>query len=289
MNFNSRYHPRSFLPKIVLGKMFNALGNFPYREGELLVLNYHSTPQWLSGEFEKQVQFLFKRFTPVAPQYINEFFENRNSGLNKPAVIFTFDDGLKNNIIAARILEKYNARGLFFVVPAFLNEPATSQEQYYRKYIRTIVNTNIDTSREDVTAMTDDDIRILISNGHAIGSHSFSHTMNRDDDVIKSVNEIQKSREFLENRFHTTIENFCAPFNSLLSTNKDQMNLIRKHYRFFHSTFPGSNKISPDPFFIRRVNLECWWPADVINFALSGFEWKRWNDKREQFRNEVLK
>ena len=119
MKFSRRYHPDSFLAKILLGKMLQVTGESPYKTGELLVLNYHSTPEWLSKEFEKQVQLLSRHFTLVTPGYINNFYEKPESRTGKPALLFTFDDGLKNNMHAARVLEKFNARGLFFLVPAF--------------------------------------------------------------------------------------------------------------------------------------------------------------------------
>jgi peptidoglycan/xylan/chitin deacetylase (PgdA/CDA1 family) len=288
MNYSNRLHPKSFLPKIILGRALHAFGDNPYGNGELLVLNYHSTPGWLSEEFEKQVQYLSGHFNLVSPNYISEFFENKTVDTSRPSVVFTFDDGIKNNTHAAEILEKYNARGLFFLVPAFLDAPVALQEQYYRQHIRKQVNGNIDTTSTDVTAMDTSEIQELLRRGHAIGSHSYTHTMSSQDDASKNVVEIVKSREFLQSRFNVPVENFCAPFDSLFSTGKKQMDLIREHYRYFHSTFPGSNSVIPDPFFIRRVNLECWWPLDVVRFALSGFEWKRWQVKRNRFRKEVF-
>ena len=288
MNFSSRYHPKSFLPKIVLGKMLYALGDAPYGKGELLVLNFHSTPMWLMDEFEKQVQYLSHHFTLVSPGYISSFFERKENDREKPALLFTFDDGLRNNIHAARILEKYHARGLFFIVPAFLNASAETQKEYYTTHIRTLVNYHIDKEISDVTAMQHHEIKALLINGHSIGSHSYSHTMSSGDDSKKNENEIINSRIFLEDQFGVPVNAFCAPFDSLISTGREQMNLIKQHYQFFHSTFPGSNRDQQDPFFIRRVNIECWWPMDVLKFALSGFEWKRWKEKRERFRREVL-
>ena len=136
--------------------------------------------------------------------------------------------------------------------------------------------------------MNAQDVSELLKKGHAIGSHSFTHTMKHEDDSDKNIVEIINSRQFLEERFKVPIENFCAPFDSLYSTGKNQMDLIKSHYKYFHSTFPGPNNTAKEPFFIKRVNIECWWPETVVRFALSGFEWKRWRGKREQFQNQVL-
>ena len=290
MKFNSSYHPKSFLPKLIMGKVFYGLFKTPYKKGDLLVLNYHSTPEWLMAEFENQVRFFSEHFNIVSPDWLETFYEGGNAAPvnDKPSVLFTFDDGLKNNKHAALVLEKYNARGIFFLVPEFYGSPADIQQDYYLKNIRNQVNYNIDTGTSDVTALSVDEISTLLRSGHRVGCHSLTHTMNRNDDAIKQVSEIVKSKELLEKQFNIPVVDFCAPFDSLRSTSKDQMKLIRENYKFFHATFPGSNSVLPDPFFIRRTNVECWWPLDVIKFALSDFEWSRWKPKRELFRKEVV-
>ena len=290
MKFDNKYHPRSFMAKMMMGKIFSATGKSPYGKGELLVLNYHSTPAWLMQEFEEQVRYLSQHFNLVPPSYIDSFYDSGDIKTEdpKPSVVFTFDDGLKNNLHAAAVLEKYNTRGLFFLVPGFFNAAPEVQQAYYLEHIRNQVNYNIDTQHADVTAMNIDDIGSLLSGRHRIGSHSFTHTMNRDDDVTKSEQEVIRSKHFLENKFNIPVKDFCAPFDSLRSTNRHQMDLIRQHYQYFHSTFPGSNKELHEPFFICRVNVECWWPLDVMKFSLSRFEWSRYREKRERFRSEIL-
>ena len=289
MNYNNALHPKAFIPKIILGNILYGLFKTAYKKGDLLVLNYHSTPEWLMPEFEKQIVFFSNLFEIVDPSFLETFYLKK-SGVSgtKPFLLFTFDDGLKNNLHAARILEKFGYHGLFFLVPDFLNTPTATQKTYYMQHIRNQVNFNIDKKVEDVSALNTDEIKTLIRNGHRIGSHSLSHTMHADDDLLKNKKEIIQSKNELESLLNITITDFCAPFDSLRSTNKNQMQLIRQHYEFFHATFPGSNSELPDPFFIRRTNVECWWPLNAIKFALSTVEWSRWQPERSRFRKEVL-
>ena len=65
-------------------------------------------------------------------------------------IIFTFDDGNITQLRAARLLEQYGFRGIFFVIPAFIDQPGKAHF----------------TSRQ---------IRSLAERGHQIGIHGFEH------------------------------------------------------------------------------------------------------------------
>lgn len=284
MKYNPKYHSRSFLPKMILGRLNFLLSGLPHKTGDLLVLNYHSTPLWLMPEFERQLRFLSEHYELVSPDHLESFYGGTAAALKKPAVVFTFDDGLKNNLHAAAMLEKFGVRGLFLVVPDFFTGQPGSQETYYRTNIRREVNDEVDRLPEDKTAMSESDLKELLQRGHLIGCHSMTHTMSRDDDREKQYREVIESKAFLEKMFSREIVHFCAPFNSLRSTGREQMKLIAENYRYFHSTFPGSNLTEKDPLFIKRVNVEVFWPLDAVRFAISGPEWNRWKPSRNEFR-----
>jgi peptidoglycan/xylan/chitin deacetylase (PgdA/CDA1 family) len=290
LNFNSKYHPKAFLPKLIAGKLLYTAIGIPYKPGDLLVLNYHSTPKWLMGEFEKQLHFFSNHFDFIHPDALQNFYYEKEKVVSKkPALLFTFDDGLKNNLYAAKALEKHGTRGLFFIVPDFMMLNKNLQPEYYEKHIRYVINQHLDFTEEDKSAMDETEILGLLKNGHRIGSHSRTHTMNVIDNKAKQHAEIIESKELLQKKFGIEVTNFCAPFNSLESTGSNQMKLIKSNYKLFHSTFPGSNSASRDPFFIKRTNVECFWPLDVLKFAISGFEWRRWKKVREQFEQECLR
>lgn len=66
------------------------------------------------------------------------------------SVIFTFDDGHKSQLRAAELLESYDMRGLFFVIPELIDNPEFSH-------------------------MTSSEIASLAERGHLIGSHGHRH------------------------------------------------------------------------------------------------------------------
>lgn len=98
---------------------------------------------------------------------------------------FSFDDGYKNDLQSAAILEKYNLRGTFYIIldrvgnDGFLNW---------------------------------DDIKDLEKRGHTIGSHTMSHPQDLkilyDQDLHV---EIQNSKDLLESVLGHSVPDFCYP------------------------------------------------------------------------------
>jgi peptidoglycan/xylan/chitin deacetylase (PgdA/CDA1 family) len=66
-------------------------------------------------EFEKQLQFMIKNFTPINHKTLLDFF-TKNQPLPKNAFYLTFDDGFKQHFTnVLPLLKKYNLQGSFFV------------------------------------------------------------------------------------------------------------------------------------------------------------------------------
>lgn len=73
--------------------------------------------------FEKQLRFIKKNFKPFWLSEINEVVDHqKNHVLEKPPIILTFDDGLKNNAInVAPLLEKYKIKATFFLISQLMH------------------------------------------------------------------------------------------------------------------------------------------------------------------------
>lgn len=65
-------------------------------------------------EFEMQVEYLYNNFEIIDPNDIDKVGACLRSSKNQ-GIIFTFDDGYKDHIIASQILRSYEAKGLFFI------------------------------------------------------------------------------------------------------------------------------------------------------------------------------
>jgi peptidoglycan/xylan/chitin deacetylase (PgdA/CDA1 family) len=267
--------------KAVIGNaelMLTGLKNDP---SELMVLCMHSTPKDRLHDFSNLCDRLMRHFKPIRASEIGDWFDGRLS--DGPYLLFTFDDGLKNNLGAAEILNKRNITAYFFLVPAFME--ASDGRLYYRTNIRKVIDPAYDHEPEDFLPMNVEDIKGLLSHGHKIGSHTMTHLLRSGMDHEQIRYEIAGSREWLQRTFSTDADAFCSPINTTMSVDQYAKEIIRKEYRFHFTTYPGLNAEFRDPQMICRRNIETDWSFGKISFAAGRWDLKRWRAGIEQFRS----
>jgi peptidoglycan/xylan/chitin deacetylase (PgdA/CDA1 family) len=252
-----------------------------YAADELLVLCMHSTPKRFMASFEHIIQFLLRKFKPIQPSDLEAYF--RGNMKDGPYLLFSFDDGLKNNLEAASMLSKYNMAALFFVVPDFIS--AIKPEQYYREHIRQHIEPWFVNGPEDLTPMSIADLKSLIADGHEIGSHTMTHLLRASHTELAEQREIEDSRKWLEEKLQKPVRTFCSPINTNLSISRNGKRLIKEHYTYHFSTFPAENHISKNPLLIFRRNIEVDWSMGGIKFALGKKDLKRWKEEIQNFIN----
>ena len=99
------------------------------------------------------------------------FLKNGKWHKNKPGLILSFDDGIKDNFeIAYPLLEKYGFIGWFFVPTDFVITAVKEQLGFAKNHQITM---NMDL-KEDRVAFNWDEINIL-ANNLVIGGHTRSH------------------------------------------------------------------------------------------------------------------
>jgi peptidoglycan/xylan/chitin deacetylase (PgdA/CDA1 family) len=273
------------LAKSILGRIEKLRGGLRYDSEELLVLNYHSTPAKFIGQFEKQVDFLTSNYNILGPSKLEDYFGG-NLSADRAHVLLTFDDGLKNNLNAARVLEERNMRGYFFIVPAFIDTPKAQQKDFYLRNIRPVINAAIDQEQEDFLALDWTELAELIKKGHAMGAHTLTHTLLANTSTLEnSESEIVQCKRTIENKLSVTINAFCSINNTLLSVGAKEKKLIEKNFRYHFTTLPGYNAGDKNPLFIRRRNVECYWPDGAFYYALGRSDLKRWSNKVAQYSN----
>lgn len=86
--------------------------------------------------------------------------------IDKPYICISSDDGFKNNMQAARILNAYNAKACFFINPALMVDRTA---QAVAEHCRIRLNF------PPVEFMDWDDVHQLLAMGHEIGSHTMEH------------------------------------------------------------------------------------------------------------------
>jgi len=91
----------------------------------------------------------------------------RSGNIDKPYLSVSFDDGFKNCIKAAEIMDRNGIKACFFVSPAFTGKKDHEE-------ITDICKEKF--HRPPVEFLDWDDIKRLLSAGHEIGSHGMTHS-----------------------------------------------------------------------------------------------------------------
>ena len=278
-------HKTSQYIKNILGNILPAIGDISHSKNELLVLNYHGTPKKFISNFKKQLEYFEKIFEIVGPKELNLFYRGDSISTSKPMLLFTFDDGIKNNLYAAEILLKKNYKAYYFIIPGFIETEIFNQKKYYSSNIRPSVDILTHSQEDDFIPMDWRDLASLISLGNCIGSHSYTHKLNAElSSEINSQHEIIDSKTIIEKKLaSTTVNSFCSPNNTLLSIEKKEMEMIKNNYQFHFSTIPGSNFIKKNKYFIRRSNVETYWLSGAIKYNIGKTDWTRWKKEENLF------
>ena len=156
-----------------------------YRKTGAPVLMYHGVeathrqgwPKSLimpTAQFEEQIRYLKDNgYTIVTVEALAKRLETGQS-VDK-YVALSFDDGYKNNLeVAIPILQKYGAKGSFFVVNRLIGKPDYMDEA---------------------------DIKKLIAAGMELGSHTYSHNPLANIEEKYLVWETDTSRYWLKKKF----------------------------------------------------------------------------------------
>lgn len=114
----------------------------------------------------------------------------RNGEIARPAVSFSFDDGLQSNLLAASVLERHGTTGTFFVPTDFIGTKTTAEARQFFGHSTEI----------NEPAMTWADLETLKSRGHEIGNHTAKHLTLSDITIGEAKEDISRGAEMLRTR-----------------------------------------------------------------------------------------
>jgi hypothetical protein len=292
MQIDFKIHLRNHLFKNILGKIEYASTHLNLHKNELYVVNYHGTQKKFLENFKEQLLFFKKEFTILSPHQLNAFYSGK-LGNNGPFLLLTFDDGIKNNMYAAALLNELRLQAYFFIVPNFINTPVENQKNYFTSCIRPDINLHIDSEPADFQSLTWEEVETLIVQGHSIGSHTSSHTLVATTASFeKSILEIKSSRERILiqlDKLSPEIDSFCSINNTLESVGEKEIKLIKEQYKYHFTTIPGVNFPSSNPLYIKRCNIESHWLNGAVKYALGKWDLKRWKKVDETYLNLLKK
>ncbi len=172
-------------------------------------------------------------------------------------MVVTFDDGYLDNFnCAAPVLKEYGVPSTFFITAGLIGtNHVTPWDEHLRGH---------------VPWMTWPQVRELQAQGFDIGSHTMTHIDLGVVDPKVARQELQESKQVLEDRLGTRIPLFAYPFGGRQHLNDYNARLIKEvGYKCCCSAFGGFVTLDSDPFNIRRIGVNNWYESPAyLDFEL---------------------
>lgn len=197
-------------------------------------------------------QFIFTTFSDAIQRV-------QNGNLDQPYLAFSFDDGMRNNLRAAQILDEFGVRGIFYVCPSMVGERDPEKvSAFCRERLL----------GPAVEFLDWDDLERLVELGHEIGSHTYSHPRLKElhrDVVYEELT--QSRRRLVEVLGHCA--HFAWPYGSMSDVPDNIGKLaLDAGYKTCASAVRGCHvnqaNTLPDQFCVRRENVQATWPIQHI-------------------------
>ena len=159
-------------------------------------------------QFEAMLQFLAQQ------RYVSCFPDDVKSGAcgSDRRIIFTFDDGTRDQLRAADLMQHYGFKGIFFVIPRRV-------------------------AAGSARSMTAEEVKSLAGRGHRIAAHGYNHEM-----MPESQEEVEASRERSPAVLRQILgagytgSDFAFPFGHY---DAKTVSALAGTYRYLHTVNPG--------------------------------------------------
>ena len=233
----------------------------------LRVVNYHDTPTPDLENLDRQLGYFASRFEDVTLCDLEELLASGRWDRVRPGLVMTFDDGLRSNYQASKLLEEHGRTGWFMIPTAFVDTPPGQQIAFAAAH-RIHSSDSFDDGR---IALSWDEIREM-SQRHVICSHTATHMrMGNPMDAETRRAEIHGSKQRLEAELGKPCDAFAWVGGEETSYDREAAESIRDAgYRFAFMTNNLPITQGTHPLQLQRTNLEADWTLPVVKFQLSG-------------------
>ncbi len=189
-----------------------------------------------------------------------------SGNIDKPYIAISSDDGLKNNINAANILDRFGIKGCFFICPEIIDE---KRQDVIAQFSRQRLHF------PPVEFMSWVDIEKLMRHGHEIGGHTMNHVN------LAGINEAEAKAE-IEVCYKKIVEkcgsvkHFAYPYGRFSHFNNQARKLVfetgfescASAERGCHIPGKAHQKILPGDLLIRRDHVVLNWSLEQIQFFM---------------------
>lgn len=197
-----------FLKTITKDKRTLEMFRFLVNNSYIRVINYHNTDAINEERFETEIKYFSENFQPVTIANLDRFFETKKWPFAKPGLIPAIFEGYRSHVDTyARILDKYNFVGWFYIPSFFMDIPAKDQIDFCHNHRLRI--SKVHGFEDGRVAMNEEEVKKL-SEKHVICCHTGTHYELKPDSTEEEVRyEIVEAKRKLEQVTGKPCDVFC--------------------------------------------------------------------------------
>jgi peptidoglycan/xylan/chitin deacetylase (PgdA/CDA1 family) len=250
-----------------IGEVANGVGTADGNERSLRVLMYHKVNDLPNNRMSMPVARFDEQMAQLAElgyRVVDLDAVLAHYGKGEPlpdgAVLITFDDGYRDNLLnAAPVLKKHGYPAVQFVPIAYVGD---AQPLPHERYLAAhgVRNPTVDW----------DEIRELERYGVRIESHGISHKPLAELEIDEAAREIAISKLELERRLGRPVRAFSYVKGSEADYKPVHPSLVKQAgYDIAFTAVSGANSLRSDPLQLRRYNVEPYSPR-TFELVLAG-------------------
>ncbi len=197
-----------FLKTITKDKRTLEMFRFLINNSMIRVINYHNTDAINSERFETEIKYFSENFHSVTIEDLDNFFKTKKWPYTKPGLIPAIFEGYRSHVDTyAKILDKYNFVGWFYIPSFFMDIPAKDQIDFCHNH-RLRIST-VHGYEDGRVAMNEEEVKKL-SERHVICCHTGTHYELKPDATEEEVrHEIVDAKRKLEEVTGKPCDVFC--------------------------------------------------------------------------------
>lgn len=185
-----------------------------------------------------------------------------NGNIDGRYIAISFDDGLKNCLRAAQILNEFRVRACFFISPSIIGE---TNHQKIKEFCSQRLH------MLPVEFLSWEDVETLLKEGHEIGSHTMTHQNLAHLSVKQIQTEITESFELLTKKIGD-VKHFSWPYGRFFHFSPTAARIVfETGFKSCASAERGCHVAQSEKLdlCIRRDHIIAKWPIDHILYFMA--------------------